>query len=81
MSKKITLSDSTIKQIQAISGSWNWDNYRSEKGRYWTIMQALYCKLSWVAEILQENKEYEEYSDIIFDTQQIIEALQKDIKI
>lgn len=71
------LKPKTEKTIRDISASWAWDNYTDTRGKYWTILQALYCKLSWV----EEETNNEEHKDIITDTLRIIEALQKEIKI
>lgn len=72
---------STIKAIKKISDGWDWGNYKDDKtGKNWSVLQALYCKLSWVEEYLKDQ-DVEEYQDIISDTMKIIEALQKEIKI
>lgn len=77
----MNLSTSTSQAIQKVSNGWNWENYKDEKtGKYWTVLQALYCKLSWVEEYLGD-KDDEEYQDIVSDAMKIIETLQKEIKI
>jgi hypothetical protein len=72
---------STIKKIKEISDGWDWGNYKDDKtGNSWSVLQALYCKLSWVEEYLKD-KDDEEYQDIVSDAMKIVEVLQKEIKI
>ena len=86
------ISAKTQDAIEKVAQGWSWDNYRHEanddaqdKGEYWTIFEALYCKLSWVQEVLTDKNivgdyDVEEHINIIKDTMTIVEALQKDIK-
>jgi len=75
------------KTLKAIGDSFNWENYQDEKtGKYWAVKEALYCKLSWVLEFLIEQAKksrdpeaFDEYVDIIIDTQKVIDALPKTI--
>ena len=70
----------TIRKLLKIAGRWDWENYQDEDGKEWTILQALYCKLSWVLEHL-EGTDDSELSDIVQDTMDIVEVLQKEITI
>lgn len=89
----MNISETTKAKILKISDGWDWDNYKDEKtDEEWSVLEALYCKLSWVQEFLKEKvnqtgiaaedgQDYEEYLDIVDDTMQIVEALQAEIKI
>ena len=80
------LKKSTIDKIEKISNGWCWDNYThdgdddcQDKGEYFTILEALGCKLSW---ILDDPKGLdEEQIAIVNDAIEIINALQDEIKI
>ena len=65
----------TSSELLAISSRWNWDNL----GEDWTVLEGAFCRLSWVIDGLPEDTD-EEYKDILQDTSDIIEALQKIIK-
>jgi hypothetical protein len=80
------ISKKTQEAIEVISGGWCWDNYRHEgvddcqdKGGYWTVFEALGCKLSWLDEFM-ETVDDEEMRDIVKDTREIIVLLQNDLK-
>lgn len=77
----MALSDKTIAALQKIAQRWDWENYKDDDtGAYWTILQALYCKLTWVQEAIHGSVDME-ISDIVQDTMDIVEALQSDIKL
>jgi len=67
-----------MKRLKEIAERWNWDNLDND----WTILEGAYCRLSWVVDGLcnEDSMIDNEYKDIINDTLEIIEALQKDIK-
>lgn len=75
------ISKEARNKILKVSDSWNWENFRDNNGKYWTVFQALYCKLSWVLEGIKATKEHEELESIVIDTMTIVEALQKEIKL
>ena len=64
--------------IKEIAQNWNWDNLDYK----WTILEGAYCRLSWVTDALcnQDSMIDDEYKDILNDTLELIEALQKIVK-
>ncbi len=61
-------------RLEEIAARWNWENLDNK----WTILQGAYCRLSWVQDGAKLD---DEQKDIVQDTLDIIEALQKDIKL
>ena len=64
----------TKKELKSIASKWDWDNLDHN----WTILEGAFCRLNWV---LDGQKLDDESKDIIQDTLDIIEALQKEVKI
>ena len=70
----MVLSKKVKEQLEKIAQRWNWENLEDT----WTILEGAYCRLSWVLDwaVLDD-----EQKDIVQDTMDLIEALQKDIKL
>ena len=65
---------STDEALKVIATRWNWDNLEDD----WTILEGAYCRLSWVFDGANLD---DEHKNIVKDTLEIIEALQRKIKI
>ena len=79
------MKEITLQKLAELTKNWNWEDFQDEEEeKYWSIMQALYCKLSWVLEDLKSMKgniKFEEDVEIIEDAMKIVEVLQNEIQI
>ena len=69
----MAISEKTKKGISKIARRWNWENLEEN----WSVLEGAFCRLSWVLDgaVLDD-----EYKDIVQDTLDLIETLQRDIK-
>ena len=66
------------KAIEEISQEISWDNWKDEEtGKYWEVLEVLFCKLQWVLEKLSQEDEdiNSELIDALMQCQKLLETL------